>query len=536
MNKRFVGYTLGRLLLVISAVFLVPLALGIFEFRGVGLLGMLRHPMLIGFALAAATSALAGLIFARMCRQPDEMAQGPKEGFAVVTFGWLLIALVGCLPFFAHFLWEGSARTPFAVLQCFTNAYFETMSGFTTTGATILPDVEELPKSLLFWRSLTHWLGGMGIITLVLVVFPALGISGYQMFRGEVPGPTTEKLQPRLTETAKMLWGVYALLSLAETLLLLLGGMSLFDAICHTFGTMATGGFSTKNASIGHYNSHYFDWVIVVFMFLAGVNFMIHYRVVLQGRTGVLKRNSEFRFYALTVFLAVLFCTLVVYVSGILPQEMYVGHFRNSQLDPAGMSAHLGQEQAKASSFYGCLRYSAFQVVSLVTTTGYCTADFDAWPDACRFLLVVLMFFGGCVGSTGGGIKMGRIMILAKAGTREIYKMLKPKLIAPLRIKKGGPIDEHVVMNILGFAILFLGVFLACSLAMTLFIPDAATAMSTVISSLCNIGPGLSGIGATQTYAWIPVPGKWILIFCMLLGRLEVFTVLAILLPSTWRR
>ena len=361
-----------------------------------------------------------------------------------------------------------------------------------------------------------------------------MGVSGYHMFRGEVPGPTTERIQPRLAQTAAILWGVYALLSAIEVVLLMVGGMDWFDSLCHTFGTMATGGFSTKNASIGHYNSDYFDWVITVFMFLAGVNFLIHFNV-LRGKFGDLKHNKEFRFYAGTIITVIVIMTGILFWAGIKPAAQVVEHYQFEPRTEAGLDIHLEAESDKVSTLYGDFRHAAFQAVSIVTTTGYGTADFDVWPDFCRFGLLFLMFWGGCAGSTGGGMKMIRIMVVLKIGWRELQKMIRPHLVAPLKIG-GSSMDEERVINIGAFFILFVVIFVVCSLLMTLFIPDLLTSVATVVATLGNIGPGLDGVGSTQNYGWIPIPGKWILIICMLLGRLEIFTILIALRPSTWKK
>ena len=534
MNKSFVGYAIGKLLQVISGIFIIPLGVAVWESHVPGFSYVIRYLPVQGFLIGIFISLSAGTFLTIICK-PGKFFKGAREGFAIVALGWITIAFVGSIPLCHYLFFNLEHQTSGAFFRCFTDAYFETMSGFTTTGATVFSNIEAFPKSLIFWRSFTHWFGGMGIITLILVVFPALGVSGYQMFRGEVPGPTAERLLPRLTETAKMLWGVYVLLSIAEIILLLLGGMPLFDASCHTFGTMATGGFSTKNASIGYYNSNYFEWVIIIFMYLAGINFIIHYKVLLLGRGQILKNNRELHFYTAVIIVAIVVSTAALYLQGVSSVENYAKHFQSGSSNQNELVTHLGREHNKTSSFYGCFRHASFQVVSLITTTGYCTADFDAWPDVIRFLLVILMFFGGCIGSTGGGMKMGRIMILLKAGLREIHKSIKPKLIAPLKIRKTS-LEEQLVTNILSFAVLYISIFVVCSFLMILIIPDISTAVTSVIATLNNIGPGLSGVGATQTYAWIPLPGKWLLVLCMLLGRLELFTVLAIFLPSAWKK
>ena len=532
MHKRTVLYGVARLLQVMGLALLPPALIAWFDSTAPTVSGILLDPDFSGFWIAALASVSVGTIFAIMYRK-DRVTQTVREGFAIVTLGWAVLALFGSVPFFVSFLSTGGDLSFDGILHAFTNSVFEIMSGFTTTGSTILTDIEAIPRGLLFWRSLTHWLGGMGIVTLALVIFPALGVSGYHMFKGEVPGPTTERLQPRLAHTASILWGVYALLSFAETLLLMFGGMDWFDALCHTFGTMATGGFSTKNLSIAHFQSDFIHWVIVVFMFLAGVNFLLHYNV-LRGNMNVLKVDGEFRFYLGVVVVATVIATMVLYFEGLPSAEYSRTHYRNNPVPVEEFAAHVQAEQLKVHSLYGSFREAAFQTVAITTTTGFGTVDFDVWPTTLRFMLVVLMFFGGCAGSTGGGMKMIRIMINIKAAWREIIKMARPRIIRPVKVGNV-PVEEARVENIVSFVILFFGLTILSSLLMTFFVPDLVTAFTSVVACLANIGPGLAGVGSVENFDWIPLPGKWILIFNMLLGRLEVFTVLVLFRASIWR-
>lgn len=531
MHLNAVFYALGRLLQVMGLVLTAPLGIALWDERTLNPFG---HVETFSFCATILIALLAGTVLQIACRKGRDR-QGTREGFAVVGLGWALLALLGAIPFMAHFLTTRSPNASSGILEAFTHAYFEVMSGFTTTGATILTDVEALPRGLLFWRSLTHWLGGMGIITLAMAIFPAMGVGGYQMFRGEVPGPSADRLRPRLAETAKILWGVYALLSAAETLLLVLGGMGLFDALCHTFGTMATGGFSTRNASIGEFDSAYIDVVVTVFMFLAGMNFLLHYRVLFRGDWGSLRRNREFHVYGGTLLIATLAVAALLYAGGLPAAEVTAGHYQHSPRGPEEHALHVASEEAKVSTIGGALRHAAFQVVSIMTTTGFCTADFDVWPRAIGLLLVLLMLWGGCAGSTGGGIKVIRILITAKAGWRELRRIVRPRLVAPLKIA-GEALPERMIANVIGFFVLFCALFVLGSLLMALFTDDLVTAVSAVAATIGNIGPGLAGVGATQTYAWIAIPGKWVLVLCMLLGRLEIFTVLVLLRPGFWRR
>jgi len=523
-------YALGRLMQVMAVVLVVPLGICMWDDRTLNPLSTTDG---IAFTLTILVSLLGGTVLQATCRTGREQ-QSPREGFAIVGLGWALLGLLGSIPFVVHFARAGGPGPP-NLFAIFTDAYFETMSGFTTTGATILTDVESLPRGLLFWRSLTHWLGGMGIITLALVIFPAMGVGGYQMFRGEVPGPTADRLRPRLTETAKILWGVYVLLSGAQTLLLMLGGMGLFEALCHTFGTMATGGFSTRNASIGAYESAYIEWIVILFMFLAGTNFILHYRVLFYRDWRSLHRNREFRLYGGMTAAAILFTTVVLLAGNLPAAEVSGAHFQAIPRGPEAHAAHVAAESARVSGLGDALRSAAFQVISVTTTTGFCTADFDVWPRSLGLLLVILMFWGGCAGSTGGGIKMIRIFVTLKAAWRELRRMVRPRLVAPLKVG-GDAVAEPMVANIIGFVILFTGLFVVCSFVMTLFVADLTTAVSSVAATIGNVGPGLAGVGPTQHYAWIPLGGKWVLTLCMLLGRLEIFTVLVLLRPSFWRR
>ncbi|KPJ61571.1 MAG: potassium transporter [Latescibacteria bacterium DG_63] len=415
-----------------------------------------------------------------------------KDGFLIVSASWLLFALIGALPFKIS-----------GFIPSYTDAFFETMSGFTTTGASILNNIGALPHGLLFWRSLTHWLGGMGIILLSLAILPLLGVGGMQLFKAEVPGPTADKLSPRVKSTAKLLWGVYALISLAETLLLKLAGMSWFDALCHTFGTMATGGFSTQNGSIGHYNSAFVDYVVIAFMILAGTNFALHYRA-LKGKPLVYFKDREAMFFAGIIAVAVLLIGADVW--------RVTGH-------------HVT----------GTLQNTIFQVVSILTTTGYTTTDYEKWSKLSQVILYFLMFFGGCAGSTGGGLKIIRTMILFKLGINEIKRLIHPQAVFAVHVGNK-VIPREIVTNIGGFFLLHVGLTGFGILFMSALGLDFETAFGSVAANINNIGPGLGAVGPTDNYANIPIIGKWFLCFLMLAGRLEIFTVLILLTASFWKK
>lgn len=416
-----------------------------------------------------------------------------RDGFGIVTFGWISCAVFGSLPYIL------SGVIPHPV-----SAMFETMSGFTTTGASVLSGLEEIPRGIHFWRALTHWFGGMGVLVLCVAILPFLGVGGMQIYRAEMPGPSKDRLTPRITTTAKLLWGVYALFTLVETLLLkFVGGMNWFDALCHTFGTMATGGFSTRSASIGAYDSAVIDAIITVFMFLAGVNFSLHYHA-LTGKPQRYFKDPEFRFYFILLFGSTLFITLNVWSHGL---------------------ASLGRS----------FRDAAFTSTSILTTTGFCTADFDIWPNASRLLLVAMMFIGGCAGSTGGGMKVVRIFIMFKKIVREMKLFMRPSAV--IQMKLGGkPVEQEIISHISAFFAIFVLIFAFGSFFMTLFTPDLETAATSVIATLGNIGPGLKDVGATCNYAAIPHVGQAFLTCLMLLGRLELYTVLILFLPSFWKK
>lgn len=545
MKRRIVWFALGKLFQANAFILLFPLFIALLDelamnrsllrsdFRRIPLLqGLDLQHEIWGFVTAILLSFLLGRWLVGKSGQIREL-QHVREGFAIVSFGWIFMAALGAIPFAFYFYLTPDAPGYGSLFAAFTHAYFETMSGFTTTGSTILGDIEALPRSLLFWRSTTHWLGGMGIITLALAVFPILGVSGYQMFRGEVPGPSAERLQPRLAETAKILWGVYALLTLIETLLLLAGGMSLFDAVCHAFGTMATGGFSTRNASIAAYDSAFIQWVIILFMYLAGVNFLIHFRV-LRGEFADLRQNEEFRIYTLLLLGSILLSTGFLFFGGLAPLENARQQYRHNPQPAVEFAERYQSEAEKVSTLEGALRHSAFQIIAVMTTTGFATCDFDLWPNLLRLLMVMLMFIGGCAGSTGGGIKVVRVWIACKAIFWELKSILQPRLIQSPKMD-GQRMDDQQIRNVLVFVLTSLLIFAGASLTMTLWIPDLKTAVTSVAATLFNIGPGLCGVGAVENYGWIALPGKWLLSFCMLVGRLEIFTVIVFFLPSTWK-
>lgn len=442
--------------------------------------------------LFTGTGIIAVGIVLFLLTHEDKFEVKKRESFIIVGIGWIVMSLFGALPFVVH----GS-------IPSYTDAFFETMSGFTTTGASILNDIEAMPHGLLFWRSLTQWFGGMGIIVLSLAILPILGIGGMQLFVAEVPGPTKDKIHPRVRETAKRLWGIYAALTLAETLLLMLGGMTFFDAINHSFTTMATGGYSTKQASIAYFTSPFIQYVIIVFMFLAGMNFTLHYFWI-HGKFGRLKRDDELKFYALVIF----------GVSLVIAIDLFSQH-------------HGGLEKS--------FRDSLFQTVSTVTTTGYVTSDYESWGPFYQILFFILLFAGGCAGSTGGGIKMVRHRILMKNSALELQRLLHPRAVLLVRFN-GHIVSYEIMSNIIAFAFWYVAIFLFGTLVMSLLGLDFASSIGAVATSLGNVGPGIGTVGPSFNFSHVSIAGKWVLSALMLVGRLELFTILIIFSRSFWKK
>ena len=487
MHKRFVVNIVSRLVIFVSLMMLIPLA---WAYDG----GNQCHE-----AEAFLLTIGIGLFFGMTCLflfpiQGGEEFQrmNAKDGLAIVGMSWITLSFLGALPLFFSGVTHHS----------FTDAFFEITSGFTTTGSTIFSNVEILPKGILFWRSFTHWLGGMGIIVLYIALLPALGAHAFQLYKAEAPGISVERADPRIKETAKFLWGIYFFFTFLETVLLMAGGMPLFDALCHTFGTLATGGFSTKNASIAAYGP-YIQWVIIVFMILSGMNFILHYQLLIRRKPKALYFDEELRWYLGIMFTAVLFVVI-------------------------------GLEETHAHGHI--VRDATFQVVSIMTTTGFTTANFDAWPHAVRFGFVLLMFIGACGGSTSGGMKLIRWLVSWKIAFASTIKSIFPNAIVPVKVN-GKPLEDKMVAAVMAFFSIFMFLFFTGTALFIFFAPcDIVTGLSAVITVLSNIGPGLGKVGATQTYEWVSVPGKWVLIFLMLAGRLELYSILVLFVPATWKK
>ncbi len=442
--------------------------------------------------LSMSLTVFLGLILFFSGKRQIDAYLSHRDGVAIVAIGWILAGLVGTFPF----MFSG-------VLSNFTHAFFESLSGFTTTGASIIPDVERLPEGILLWRSMIQWLGGMGIILLSVAILPFLGIGGMQLYKAEVPSPVVDKLKPRISETAKTLWNVYLLITALQIALLLAGGMSIFDAVCHAFCTMPTGGFSTRNASIAHFNSVYIESVIVIFMLLAGINFSLHYKL-LKGDLKVFGRDPECRVFIMIVGVFVLLVAFDIY---------------GNVYDSIGTA----------------FRYAAFQVGSIITTTGFATADYDKWPALSQLVLITCMFIGGMAGSTGGGIKIMRVMVLVKHGYQQIFHIIHPHAVTTVKLG-GKSVPQEILNGIWGFFILYLGLFVAAAFIIAAMGMDLISAFSSVAACIGNIGPGLGLVGPAANYLSVPETGKWILIFCMLLGRLEIYTVILLLTPEYWRK
>lgn len=461
-----------------------------------------------GIFFAGMVTISTGVV-ARFITKNFEKRIQKREGYIIVTLGWILMSLSGCLPY----IFTGTIPT-------FTNAFFETMSGYTTTGASILNDIESMPKGILFWRSTTHWIGGMGIIVLTIAVLPLLGIGGMQLFAAEAPGPSSDKLHPRITDTAKRLWFVYFGLTVIEAFLLKFAGMDMFDAVNHAMSTLSTGGFSTKNASVAHWNDNpAVQYIISVFMIIAGTNFVLSY-FGFKGKFGKFLKDEEFKTYFLNVLVITVIVALVVYfkadVSKVPTETQLIAH---PMVNGEGESA---------------FRHALFQVAAIVTTTGFVTADFTQWTPFLTTLFFILMFFGASAGSTSGGIKFVRHIINIKNGFLEFKRAVHPSAIIPVRFN-GKSVSQDIVFNIMAFFILYLLLFALGALGFGIMGLDYVTALGGAASTLGNVGPAFGMLSPVNNFSGLPAFGKWWSSFLMLLGRLELFTVLILITPYFWR-
>tara|TARA_X000001036_G_scaffold292940_1_gene272236 strand:- start:31619 stop:33088 length:1470 start_codon:yes stop_codon:yes gene_type:complete len=480
---------LGALLSLIGVTMLVPIFISFY----------LNEYDLFGFIYSSLICFGVGIPLWLLTRNNKSLSN--KIGFAVVTFSWVIAALAGALPFYLS-----------GAIPNFTDAFFESMSGVTTTGSSIIGNIETLPHlvsgieslpyGILFWRSFIQWIGGMGIVVFYIAILPILGSGGIQLFKLEVPGPVADKIKPRLRETAKMLWIVYIGITLANIIALVIVGMPIFDSVCHAFTIMPTGGFSIKNASIAYYDSALIQSTIMFFMFLAGINFTLHYRFI-NGSPKSYIKDREF----LTYFSLIIIISTLIFLSISVSKDYYL-----------------------LKDFKDAL----FQTISIITTTGFATSDYELWPVFAQAVLLSLMFIGAMGGSTGGGMKVIRSMVLVKYAGLEARRMLHSRALIPVRIGKQH-IDEDVVRNTLGFFLFFISSFAISSMALTLMGVDLLSAIGAAASAMGNIGPGLNSFGPTDNYALLPDAGKWVLSFCMLLGRLEIFTVIVLFSRTFWK-
>ncbi len=483
MNYRMVAYIVGQIVRVEGLLLLLPMLVSIIYAEGTFLSFLL--PALGSIAIGTAVTV----------KKPANTAIFAKEGFVSVGLSWIMLSLIGALPFVLN-----------GDIPNYIDAFFETVSGFTTTGASILTQVEQLTRGSLFWRSFTHWVGGMGVLVFVLAVLPQTDTQSMKMMhvmRAEVPGPTVGKLVSKLSHTARITYGIYIVMTAILVILLIMGRMPIFDSLLNAFGTAGTGGFGIKSASIGYYESAYIDWVIGIFMLLFGVNFNIYY-FVLIGHFSDALRNEELRWYLGIIAFST--AIIAVDINGI---------------------------------FGGALestRYAFFQVSSIITTTGFATADFNTWPSLSKLVLMLLMFSGACAGSTGGGIKVSRIILLIKTGVREIRYMLHPRAVAAVRLD-GKPADRDTVRGATSYMVVYFMIF-TVSLLMIEIIEgcDLVTGFTSVATCINNVGPGLELVGPAASFAFLSAPSKLLLSFVMLAGRLEIFPLLLLFSPSTWRR
>lgn len=482
MNLRAVFHLISYLLLFVS--------IGILGSWGVSILS--NDPEVVQEGLLHATGISTGIsiLLWTITRGPMDLSR--RDGFGIVTFGWLCVACVGALPYLlTHDLPDPAS------------ALFESMSGFTATGATAIAEIEALHQGTLFWRALTQWFGGMGIIVLCVAILPFLGVGGMQLYRAEFSGPSKDRLTPRIESTAKRLWAIYLLLTLTAILLLRATGLTLFDSVCTGFTTIATGGFTTTSQSAAAFDCLWTELIMVIFMIFGALHFPLHYRAV-TGQPLNYFKNSEFRFF-MCIWIA---ATLLI-------------------------AWNLWGEAFQ--TFGAALRAALFQCTSILTTSGFVTEDYDRWPAASRLLLLLCMIIGGCAGSTSGGMKAIRVFVLIKKGLREIRLFMLPNAVVQVKIGRQ-TIDQDIISKVTAFFIIFMMIWATATWVMTAFTPDLETAFASVIATLGNIGPGFGSVGPANHYGWIPAPGKLILTLLMLLGRLELYTVLVLFLPQFWRR
>lgn len=470
------------MLLVCEALFMIPSLAVAAYYQGADI---------VAFGLSIAITGLVGVPLT-FIRVPKKLIYA-RDGFAIVALGWILMSLFGSLPFYIT-----------GTIPSFIDCFFETVSGFTTTGASILTHIEDLPRGILFWRSFTHWVGGMGVIVLTLAILPSIGSGSVQMLNAESPGPMPGKIVPKVAESAKILYGIYIVITIIEIILLRISGLSLYDSAVHTFGTVGTGGFSNMNSSVGSYNNLAAEIIITVFMFMCGANFALYYQM-LKGDLKAPFRDREFRFYSGVVILSIVLITINLYGSNIF------------------------------GSIWESLRHSSFQVVSIISTTGYSSTNFETWGMFSKTILFMLMFVGGCSGSTGGAIKNIRFLLLFKVMKRELLQIIHPKAVYTIRIGNE-TVDEDTISEVLGFFFMYIIIFIGAVLVVSLDNLDWATTITSVAATLGNIGPGFGIVGAMGNYSTLSDLSKIILSMCMLIGRLEIYPILLLGMPSFWKR
>lgn len=481
MNIGLILNILGSAIIIIAIFMIFPMLISFIYGQSDLLI------LFISFAITLFSGLTIHLLTSRY--KKEEIKK--KEAFLVVSLTWIVAAFFGAIPF----LLSGN-------FESFTDAYFESMAGFTTTGASILKDVEALPLGILFWRSMIQWIGGMGIIVFALAILPMLGSGGMQLFKAEVPEISVDKLKPRIIDTAKALWVIYVFLTALNIVLLLSGGMDIYNSICHAFTTLATGGFSTKNASLGHFESPFIHYTTAIFMFLAGVNYSLYFAIY-RGKFSALLRGNELRFYICATFIATSLIMINIHDS--------------------------------YSSLEESFRHSLFQVTSIMTTTGFSSTDFGKWHVFSQIVLVIAMLFGGMIGSTAGGIKQVRILLMLKQGYREMYQLIHPRAVIALKLDEK-ILDKETLGSIWGFIFLYISLCVLATLSIASLGIDFVTSATSVISAVGNVGPALGLAGPAENYAFMPDLGKWILIFCMLAGRLEIYTLLILFVPAYWHK
>ncbi|RKX62748.1 MAG: TrkH family potassium uptake protein [Thermodesulfobacteriota bacterium] len=478
--------------IVLNIVSLSLIIFSVFMLFPIGISFIYKTSEIQGFLISFFITFLTGISIYFLTRKYKHEELRYREAFAGVTLTWISVAFFGSLPY----LLTGA-------LGSFTDAYFEAMSGFTTTGASVIANVEILPKGILFWRGITQWIGGMGIVVFALAVLPVLGTGGMQLFKAEVPGITVDKIRPRIVDTAKLLWLIYSGLTAIIAGLYAFCGMSWYDAICHAFTTISTGGFSTKNTSLASFNSPLIEYIAGCCMLLGSINFVLYF-FLLKGDFNKIFKNNEIRFYFSILLFLILIMTLNL--------KLNIYH-----------------------SLEKSFRYTFFQIISIITTTGYATADYAQWNFFAQTIILFLMFLGGMVGSTAGGIKQLRIYLMLKQIYKEFYHLIHPRAITSIKINDRA-LNHEILESIWGFIFLALTIWIISSIIISATGLDMVTSISTVASALNNVGPALGKAGPTSTYAPFPALAKWVLVFCMLIGRLEYYTVLVLFIPAFWKK